>query len=130
MAAIKSENTKPEIEVRKYLFSQGKRFRLQRKDLPCKPDIILPRYKTVVMVHGCFWHRHKNCKYATFPGTNQAFWAKKFKENMARDVRNRQLLKQFGWNVIQIWSCEIKNPAKLLKINQYLDKILYEKPNS
>ena len=82
MSAIKSKNTKPEIAVRKLLHSMGYRFRLHRKDLPGSPDIVLPKYKTVIFVHGCFWHRHENCKYASTPKTRKEFWEKKFRENI------------------------------------------------
>ena len=85
MSAIKSKNTKPEIAVRKVLHSMGYRFRLHRKDLPGSPDIVLPEYKTVIFVHGCFWHRHENCKYASTTKTRQEFWNKKFKTNIERD---------------------------------------------
>ena len=85
MSAIKSKNTKPEIAVRKLLHSMGYRFRLHRKDLPGSPDIVLPKYKTVIFVHGCFWHRHENCKYASTPKTRQEFWEAKFRENINRD---------------------------------------------
>ena len=86
MAAIKSKNTKPEIAVRKLLHSLGYRFRLHRKDLPGSPDIVLPKYRTAIFVHGCFWHRHENCKYATTPKTRESFWNKKFEDNKKRDL--------------------------------------------
>ena len=85
MSAIKSKNTKPEIAVRKLLHSMGYRFRLHRKDLPGSPDIVLPKYKTVIFVHGCFWHRHENCKYATTPKTRREFWENKFQFKIFRN---------------------------------------------
>jgi len=109
MAAIKSKNTKPEIKVRKVLHSMGYRFRLHSKDLPGSPDIVLPKYKTVIFVHGCFWHRHENCKYASTPKTRQEFWNKKFNENINRDKLNQENLSSKGWKIIIVWECEIKD---------------------
>ena len=109
MSAIKSKNTKPEIKVRKVLHSMGYRFRLHRKDLPGSPDIVLPKYKTVIFVHGCFWHRHQNCKYASTPKTRQEFWNKKFNENINRDKINQENLSSKGWKIIIVWECEIKD---------------------
>ena len=109
MSAIKSKNTKPEIAVRKLLHSMGYRFRLHRKDLPGSPDIVLPKYKTVIFVHGCFWHRHKNCKYASTPKTRQEFWEAKFRENINRDKLNQENLSSKGWKIIVVWECEIKD---------------------
>ena len=109
MAAIRSKNTKPEIKVRKVLHSMGYRFRLHSKDLPGSPDIVLPKYKTVIFVHGCFWHRHENCKYASTPKTRQEFWNKKFNENINRDKINQENLSSKGWKIIIVWECEIKD---------------------
>ena len=94
MAAIKSKNTKPEILVRRLLHSMGYRFRLHAKNLPGKPDIVLPKYKTVIFVNGCFWHRHEGCKYASTPTSNVDFWNAKFKENTSRDSQKKALLKE------------------------------------
>ena len=122
MAAIKSKNTKPEIAVRKLLHSMGYRFRLHRKDLPGSPDIVLPKYKTVIFVHGCFWHRHENCKYASIPKTRTEFWENKFKENIKRDQVNQKNLYKLGWNIVIVWECELKRINYLkeifLKINK------------
>jgi DNA mismatch endonuclease (patch repair protein) len=115
MSAIKSKNTKPEITVRKLLHSMGYRFRLHKKDLPGSPDIVLPKYKTVIFVHGCFWHRHQNCKYASNPKTRREFWEKKFKENIERDKKNQEKLKNLGWKTKIVWECEIKKQDKLIK---------------
>ena len=114
MSAIKSKNTKPEIKVRKVLHSMGYRFRLHSKDLPGSPDIVLPKYKTVIFVHGCFWHRHENCKYASTPKTRQEFWNKKFKENINRDNLNQANLSLKGWKIIIIWECQLKGDNKKL----------------
>ena len=115
MSAIKSKNTKPEIAVRKVLHSMGYRFRLHRKDLPGSPDIVLPKYKTVIFVHGCFWHRHENCKYASTPKTRQEFWEAKFRENINRDKLNQENLSSKGWKIIIVWECEIKDKNLLIK---------------
>ena len=114
MSAIKSKNTKPEIIVRKLLHSMGYRFRLHKKDLPGSPDIVLPKYKTVIFVHGCFWHRHENCKYATTPKTRKEFWEKKFRENINRDNLNQANLALKGWKIIIIWECQLKGDIKKL----------------
>ena len=119
MSAIKSKNTKPEIKVRKILHSMGYRFRLHRKDLPGSPDIVLPKYKTVIFVHGCFWHRHENCKYASNPKTRKEFWESKFKANVKRDLEIQEKIKNIGWQSVVVWECEIKNEKikdKLLEI--------------
>ena len=121
MSAIKSKNTKPEIAVRKLLHSMGYRFRLHRKDLPGSPDIVLPKYKTVIFVHGCFWHRHENCKYASTPKTRSEFWESKFEGNIKRDKINQTNLIKLGWKIIIVWECDLKKTQYLkdlfLKIN-------------
>ena len=108
MAAIKSKNTKPEIAVRKNLHALGYRFRLHRKDLPGKPDIVLPKYKTVIFVNGCFWHQHKGCNYSRLPKTNIDFWKRKLEGNTQRDKLKQSKLKDMGWKVINIWECQTK----------------------
>ena len=122
MSAIKSKNTKPEIVVRKILHSMGYRFRLHGKDLPGSPDIILPKYKTVIFVHGCFWHRHENCKYASTPKTRPKFWESKFGANIKRDKISQKNLIKLGWKIIIVWECELKKTHYLkdlfLKINK------------
>ena len=109
MSRIKSKDTTPERIVRSFLHRNGFRFRLHTKDLPGKPDIVLPKYKTIIEVRGCYWHRHAGCKIATNPSTNSDFWQKKFSENIARDNRTEQELKALGWNVIVVWECEVEN---------------------
>ena len=113
MSAIKSKNTKPEIKVRKVLHSMGYRFRLHSKDLPGSPDIVLPKFKTVIFVHGCFWHRHENCKYASTPKIRQEFWNKKFTENITRDSEIQDKIKNLDWRSVVIWECETKNIENL-----------------
>ena len=115
MSAIKSKNTKPEIAVRKLLHSMGYRFRLHRKDLPGSPDIVLPKYKTVIFVHGCFWHRHENCKYASTPKTRKEFWENKFKSNLKRDAEVQEKIKNIGWQSVVIWECEVKKKSLLIR---------------
>ena len=108
MSHIRYRNTKPEILVRKYLFAHGFRYRKNVKTLPGTPDIVLPKYKTVVFVNGCFWHGHIGCKYAHLPETNAEFWKQKIEANQERDIQEQCQLRESGWNVIQIWQCELK----------------------
>ena len=108
MSAIKGKDTKPEMIVRKYLFSKGLRYRLHVRSLPGNPDIVLPRYKTVVFINGCFWHAHEGCKYYRLPKSNVEFWESKITNNKNRDVLNEIKLKELGWRVIRIWECEIR----------------------
>jgi len=114
MSRIRSKDTKPEIAVRSLLHRMGYRFRLHRRDLPGKPDIVLPKHRTVVLVHGCFWHRHKGCKYAYIPRSRVDFWEKKFAENVERDNRNRKDLRREGWKVIVVWECQLRDPNRLV----------------
>ena len=116
MSRIRSKDTKPEIIVRSLLHQMGYRFRLHRKDLPGKPDIVLPKYKTVIFVHGCFWHRHKGCKRCTTPSTNKNFWLLKFQRNLDNDKTNKTKLRSQGWTVAVIWECETQCTKKLSAI--------------
>ena len=120
MSNVKSKNTKPEILVRKFLFSHGYRYRVNRKDLPGKPDIVLPKYKTVVFINGCFWHGHKNCKYATIPESNHDFWLTKINGNVERDKLMREKLTSMGWRVIDIWQCQLKAKKKEMTLNNLI----------
>ena len=108
MSHVKGKNTKPEIMVRKFLFEHGYRYRLHRKDLPGKPDIVLPKYKTAIFINGCFWHGHKYCKYFTLPETNSEFWKSKIDSNIKRDKESHEELSKLGWKVIDIWQCNLK----------------------
>ena len=108
MSMIKGKNTKPEELVRKYLFSQGFRYRKNVRTLPGSPDIVLPKYKTVIFVNGCFWHGHKGCRYFVWPENNADFWREKITTNIQRDTRKIALLEQAGWRVLVIWECELK----------------------
>ncbi len=112
MAAIKGKDTKPEMIVRKYLFSRGLRYRVNNRKLPGSPDIVLKKYKTVVFIDGCFWHGHEGCKYYRLPKSNVDFWRHKITMNMARDYANGVDLRLAGWRVIRIWECEIKTKTK------------------
>ena len=109
--------------VRQFLFANGFRYRLHRKDLDGKPDIVLPKYKTAIFINGCFWHGHNNCKYATIPETNKEFWTNKISGNVQRDIQNITKLKEQGWRVIEIWQCQLKPKTKENTLNQLL-KIL------
>lgn len=120
MAAVKGKDTKPELIVRKYLFSRGLRFRIQVKKLPGNPDIVLPKYKTVIFVNGCFWHGHEGCKYSRIPKSNVEFWQKKIERNIARDIRNEAELKALGWRVIRVWECDIR---KVTGREEYLNRL-------
>lgn len=111
MSRIRSTNSKPEEIVRKYLFAQGFRYRKNDKRYPGKPDIVLPKYKTVIFVNGCFWHKH-NCKRFVWPSSNQDYWGPKILKNVERDNINVQLLRDAGWRVIIIWECELKNNSR------------------
>lgn len=106
MAGITGKNTEPERIVRSHLHKKGFRFRLHARDLPGKPDLVLPKWNCVVFVHGCFWHRHVNCRYTTVPRTRRAWWLGKFESNTRRDRRNIRRLRRLGWRVFVIWECE------------------------
>ena len=108
MSHIRGKNTKPEILVRKYLFAQGLRFRIHKKNLPGHPDITLPKYKIVIFINGCFWHGHPRCKLATVPKSNTEFWLAKIHRNQERDLQEKTQLEEMGWKVIVIWECELK----------------------
>lgn len=106
MARVRGRDTKPEIIVRKAAFALGYRFRLHRRDLPGSPDLVFVSQKKVIFVHGCFWHRHKNCLRTTTPRTRGAFWRSKFKANVERDMKNIAALRSLGWKVLVVWECE------------------------
>jgi DNA mismatch endonuclease (patch repair protein) len=108
MAGIKSKNTAPEMSVRKYLHAQGFRYRLHARGLPGSPDLVLPKHRVAIFVHGCFWHRHTACRYATTPSSNVERWTIKFQANVERDVRNEAALRTAGWRVIVVWECELR----------------------
>lgn len=115
MSRIRGRDTKPEVAVRSVLHRLGFRFRLHRRDLPGRPDIVLARHRAIVFVHGCFWHRHARCRFAYQPKTNSAFWSQKFKSNVVRDQRDRRRLRGLGWRVIVVWECQATDRATLGK---------------
>ena len=120
MSRIRNKDTKPELLVRSLLHRLGYRFRLHREDLPGKPDIVLPKHRAVVEVRGCFFHRHRNCRYAYTPKTRRAFWLRKFRDNVKRDRVNMMLLKRAGWTVVTVWECQTRTPASLLALSERL----------
>lgn len=124
MSHIRSKNTKPEILVRRFLFAHGFRFRLHRKDLPGKPDIVLPKYKTVIFINGCFWHGHEGCKYASIPETNSDFWQSKISGNIERDKSTYSKLYSLGWRVIEIWQCQLKPKTKDHTLNNLIKELV------
>ena len=111
MSRIRGRNTKPELRIRSLLHRAGFRFRLHKKGLPGRPDIVLAKYRTAIFVHGCFWHRHRGCKNTTTPSTRFDFWQKKFGDNVSRDARNRAELEADGWRVLTVWECELEADA-------------------
>lgn len=119
MQQIKSANTKPELLVRKFLHANGFRYSLHKKSLPGKPDIVLTKYKTVIFIHGCFWHGHANCKYFTIPKTRTEWWTDKINANKINDTKAVKALKKEGWKVITVWECKLK-PGKIEKTLQQL----------
>jgi DNA mismatch endonuclease (patch repair protein) len=115
MSRIRGKDTRAEVLVRSMLHRAGYRFRKNVSTLPGKPDIVLPKYKTVIFVHGCFWHRHKGCKDATTPKTNKAFWKKKFERNVSNDRKHQRDLKKLGWKVVTVWGCQLKKPERVIR---------------
>ncbi len=109
MSKIRSQNTKPEKVLRSLLFKAGYRFRLHESSLPGKPDIVMPKYKTVIFVHGCFWHFHSNCNDGKIPSSNSEFWKEKLYKNVQRDIKHIKSLQSLGWQVIVVWECELKS---------------------
>lgn len=113
MSAIRGKDTKPELALRRALHARGFRFRLHSKKLQGRPDLVLPKYRAVVLVHGCFWHRHVGCRYATTPATRSEFWQAKFAANVARDSAVRGALLEEGWRVSTIWECALRKPEQV-----------------
>ena len=122
MSRIRGKDTKPELIFRSLLHKKGFRFRLHDKNLPGKPDIILPRYKTVIFVNGCFWHRHSGCKYAYNPKSRQQFWQEKVARTVSRDKEKTECLREHGWHVLTVWECELKENSEKA-INRILQEI-------
>jgi DNA mismatch endonuclease (patch repair protein) len=125
MSKIRGKETKPEIIVRKFLFSKGFRYRINDARYPGKPDIVLPKYHTVIFVNGCFWHGHESCKSSKLPQANFDFWKNKIDKNVERDCNNIELLKKMGWKVIVVWECEIKSKKnREERLNYLVDEII------
>ncbi len=120
MSRIKGKDTKPEMLVRRFLFAQGFRYRLHVKTLPGKPDIVLPKYKTVIFIHGCFFHGHENCRYFKVPATRTEWWLDKIGGNKKRDKENEKKLAEQGWKVITVWECELKKDFLNIGLNNLL----------
>ncbi len=125
MSQIKGKNTKPEMLVRKFLFSKGFRYRLHVKNLPGKPDLVLPKYKTIIFINGCFWHGHENCKYYVIPKTRTEWWVQKIMDTQTRDQFAKKELEKLGWNTIIIWTCEIKDKKKDDRLTKLVREICY-----
>jgi DNA mismatch endonuclease (patch repair protein) len=113
MRRVKQKDTRPELRVRRVAHAMGFRFRLHRKDLPGRPDLVLPKLRVCLFVHGCFWHRHVGCRFATTPESNEKFWLSKFDRNVERDERNASDLKALGWRVVVVWECETRDAERL-----------------
>ena len=122
MASIRGSNTSPERAIRVLLHSLGYRFRLHRKDLPGRPDIVLPRHQLAILVHGCFWHQHTGCRYATVPQSNKKFWREKLRGNVQRDSRVLENLSVLGWRTLVIWECNLKSESTKQRLTQRLDR--------
>jgi DNA mismatch endonuclease (patch repair protein) len=123
MSQIKGKNTKPEMLVRRFLHANGFRYRLHVKNLPGKPDIVLPKYKTVIFVHGCFWHGHNHCKYYVIPKTKTEWWVKKIEGNRVNDQKAMITLKNNNWNIITVWECDLKPATLELALKSLLKKL-------
>lgn len=125
MSHVKSKDTTPEIVIRKFIFSKGIRYRVHDKRYPGKPDLVIPKYDTIIFVHGCFWHGHKNCKSSKLPKTRREFWEKKISDNIIRDKKNIEKLRKDGWNVILVWECELSTQEKRDKrLNNLISEII------
>lgn len=123
MSRIRGKDTKPEELVRKYLFAQGLRYRKNDARFPGKPDIVLPKYKTVIFVNGCFWHGHAGCRYFVWPKNNAEFWKKKISDNIERDERNYRLLSEQGWKVLVVWECALRKTTREQVLEQLVKQI-------
>lgn len=123
MAAIRGKNTRPEIMVRSFLHANGLRFRIHVKNLPGTPDVVLPKYKTVIFINGCFWHGHQGCRQGHMPSTNTGFWSQKIMRNRRRDAANFQALNAMGWKVIHLWTCQLGSKVRQATLSALLDAI-------
>lgn len=128
MSRIRGKHTRPEVTLRKALHRLGMRYRLHSAGLPGKPDIVFPRYKAIVFVHGCFWHRHPGCSIATTPKSNTDFWLDKFQKNIARDTKVAQALELLGWRVFVVWECNLSSTTKTISTAEQIAKLI-KSPN-
>lgn len=129
MGRIRSRNTKPELLVRRMLHAQGLRFRLHRNDLPGQPDIVMPKHRLAIFVHGCFWHQHPNCRLASKPKSRQDYWGPKLAANVERDAHAAAQLQALGWSIVTIWECHTRNPDKLsAAISEIVDGLVLTTP--
>ncbi len=126
MSKIRNKNTKPEETVRKFLFSKGLRYRKNDKRYPGHPDIVFPKYHTIVFVNGCFWHLHEGCRYAVIPSSNTEFWNKKLTDNRNRDKKIKSSLESMGWRVIVVWECELKKDRRQQTLEDLYQEIIKE----
>ncbi|MCF0061373.1 very short patch repair endonuclease [Dyadobacter chenwenxiniae] len=123
MSRIRSENTKPEMLIRRFLFSQGLRYKIHDHSLPGKPDLVFPKFKTVVFINGCFWHGHDGCKYFVLPKTRSEWWATKISKTTAKDAKNAKILIERGWKVLVVWECELNSALRDTTLKSLLEKI-------
>ncbi len=126
MSKIKGKNTKPELIVRKFLFSRGLRYKLHDTSLPGKPDVVLPKYKKIILIHGCFWHGHEGCRYFVIPKTRTEWWVTKIKRNKEIDLKTIDVLEKMGWSIRTIWECELNTPVREEKLNEIFEFIKIE----
>jgi len=124
MSRIKSKNTKPELLVRKFLFAKGFRYKLHDKSLPGKPDLVFPKYKTVVFIHGCFWHGHSGCKYFVIPKTSTKWWVEKINRNRQLDTKNAMKLNKLAWKIITIYECKLRPQNRERTLNQLATRLI------
>lgn len=122
MSGIKSQNTKPEMQLRSWLHGQGFRFRLHLRTLPGSPDVVLPKFRVAIFVHGCFWHRHQGCRFTTMPATRTEFWRAKFSGNQARDLRDQRALLEANWRVLVVWECGLRQRRDLSPIAAWIEE--------
>jgi DNA mismatch endonuclease, patch repair protein len=129
MSRIRSKDTKPEMLVRRFLHKNGFRYRLHVKDLPGKPDIVLPKYKTVIFIHGCFWHGHEGCSRSVLPKSNEEYWLPKLEKNVNKDRLIKQLVVDIGWNQVVVWECELKSATRVVTLQRVLKNIKGNRKN-
>lgn len=125
MARIRNKDTSPEVALRRIIYALGYRFRLHRRDLPGKPDIVFPARRKLILMHGCFWHQHPNCAEGRIPGSRPEYWVQKLTGNQLRDEANRAILERQGWKILVVWECELKGPAAVAKtVRKFLDSAI------